>query len=624
MQTPDIYPASHPTSRPPALNPWLIRLPVLFISGVVLTAAALVALVLAFQWFYGDKIVPNVWAMGVNLSGMTRAQAADALASRFTYGDEAVFTFRYGDRFWQMSAAELGVTFDVEATVNDAFAAGHSGSLPADLVAQASAWLNGRSIAPVVRYDQGVTARRLAAIASEINQPPKDAVLFISGAMVTTTPGENGLMMDLGATLARLETAVLRLTTGAEIPLVVSETPPLVRDAEAAAERARIALSGPVTLVADDPRGGALGPWTATVEQIAALLEPRLLPDSDGTLRYELGVNVQAFRSYLEGLAPGLITVPQDARFRFNKETRQLEVTRASVSQRALDVDETLRRLETAIFDPARRIVPMVFTHTLPTYHDGLTAAELGITELVGEATTYYSGSTQSRKNNIFEAMTRFDGLIIGPGEEFSFNTLLGDISPETGFVQGKVIYGGRTVDGVGGGVCQVSTTVYQAAVFAGFPITERHSHGYRVGFYELNGFPPGLDAAIFQPTADLRFVNDTSYHLLIETSVFPGSDAIQFRFYSTNPGRQVVMQGPVIRDLTPPPPTIYEANRELQPGQSLQVDWAKEGADVLWTRLILDSNGSEIRRDPIYTHYLPWAAVVQVAAGDQRLSPGG
>ncbi|MBI5671510.1 MAG: VanW family protein [Chloroflexi bacterium] len=618
MQSPEYY------AHQPALNPWLVRLPVLFVSGVVLVIAALVALVIGFQFFTSDRITPGVTALGVNLGGLTRAQAAAALEQRFTYGREAVFTFRYGDRFWQTSAADLGVTFDVEATVDDAFAIGHTSDFAADLVAQASAWLNGRSVAPVVRFDQQAAVRQLTAIANEINKPPRDATLLITGAMVTTTPGETGLTLDIGATVAKLEEAVLQLTTGAEIPLTISETPPLVWDAEAAAAKARAALSGPVTLVADNPQGGTFGPWTASVEQIAALLESRLVVNADGTRVFDVGLNVEAFRSYLEGLAQGLITVPKNARFHFNDDSRELEVIEAAVNGRSLDVDETLRRMEAAIFDPGNRIVPMAFNYTLPKYHEGQTAAELGITELVGEATTYYAGSTQSRKENIFEAISRFDGLIIAPGDEFSFNTYLGDISPETGFVQGKIIYGGRTIDGVGGGVCQVSTTVYRAALLAGFPITERHSHGYRVGFYEQGNMPPGLDAAIFQPDADFKFLNDTPYHLLIETSVFPGSDAIQFRLYSTNPGRQVVMEGPVIRNVTPPPPTVYEANPELAPGQSLQVDWAKEGAETTWTRIILDSSGQEIRRDTIYTKYQPWAAVVQVASGDPRLASGG
>src|SRR5262249_40927577 len=148
---------------------------------------------------------------------------------------------------------------------------------------------------------------------------------------------------------------------------------------------------------------------------------------------YDVGINVNAFRSFLENLAPGLTTAPQDARFHFNDDTRQLEVFEPGVNGRSLNVDETLSRLEAAIFNPNvnARQVSMAFNYTLPTYHEGVTAAELGITEMISQATTYYTGSTQNRINNIIEAAQRFDGAMIAPGAEFSFNSLLGNISPE-------------------------------------------------------------------------------------------------------------------------------------------------------------------------------------------------
>ena len=612
---------SLPAQRQPSVNPWLVRLPILAISGVVLLVGALAALVIAFQMRYSNLMMPGMSAYGINLSGMTREEATAALEDQFRYGDDAVFTFRYGEQFWQMTAAELGITFDVEATINEAYHAGRNSDTLSNLVSQASIWLNGRSATPIVRFDQNTTVVHLEQIATELNRPPQNATIAINGTTVTTTPGEMGRALDILGTLSRLQEAVLSLNTGAEISLVVSEAAPVIWDAEAAAQKVRAALTGPITLVADNPAGGTLGPWTATVDQIRAVLELKLVTADDGKQSYDVDVNTEAFRGFLETLAPGLIGLPQDARFNFEENSGQLVPIKASVNGRALDVDGTLLRLKEDIFNPTNRIVPLVFTYTLPRYSDNTTAAELGITQIVAEATTYYAGSTKNRKDNIIQAASRFDGLIIAPGEEFSFNTHLGDISPETGFVQGKIIFGGKTIEGVGGGVCQVSTTVFRAALKAGFPITERNSHGYRVGFYEQNGSSPGLDAAIFQPTADFRFVNDTPYHLLIESSVFPANDSIQLRFYSTNPGRQVVLEGPVIRDIVVAKPTVFVSNPEVAPGQQLYVDWAAEGADVTCTRKILDANGNEIRTDTIYTHYLPWAAVVQVAPGDPRIN---
>jgi vancomycin resistance protein YoaR len=617
-----------PDYRRPAVNPWFIRLPVLFISGSLLLLLVLGVFIGAFQMRYQDKIVPGMWAYNVNLSGMTPEEAEAALASRFTYDDEAVFTFRDGDQFWQTTAGELGVSFDVKGTVEQAYAAGHSGSLIKDLVDQASVWLNGRNLSPIIQYNQNVAVEKLTAIGEEINRAPVDATLKIEGLTVSSTPGQTGRTLDINATLSRLDNVILQLTTGAEIPLVVNETPPLVWDTEAAAAKARAALSGPITLVAESDGGTTLGPWTATPEQIASLLTIEPVYNGDGTQSYAVNVNVQAFSSFLEQLAPGLETAATNARFHFNEDAKELEVFQAGANGRSLNVDETLTRLENAIFstDVNDRNVPLAFNYTLAKYHENITAAELGITELISQGTTYFTGSTEPRRQNIIAAASRFDGIILAPGEEFSYNDLLGDIGPEAGFVEGLVIVGGRTVKGVGGGVCQVSTTAFQAAFYAGFPILERWPHGYRVGYYE-RGEGVGMDAAIYQPDEpggyelDFRFKNDLPHHVLIETSVFPADNSVQFRFYSTSDGRQVVKQGPVVVAEVPAKATLYEENSELLPGQQLQVDWAATGADVTVTRVVLDANGNQIGTDNFFSHYLPWQSIIQVPPGDPRLT---
>jgi vancomycin resistance protein YoaR len=598
----------------------LIRLPLLFVSGGVLLVLVLGVFLVAFELRYSEKIVPGVSALGIDLSGMTQDEALAALESRFNYDQEAVFTFRDADRFWQMTATELGVSFDLEATVTEAFAAGHSGDIFADLTNQARAWLGGRSVSPVVTYDQNEAVGQLLSIAETIDIAPVNASLQVEGSVVTSTPGQVGRSLDLNATLDQLNDTIISLTTGAELSLIINETPPVVWNADAAASQTRAALSGPVTLVANDEQGTPLGPWVASVEQIAPLLNIALIDNGDGTQRYEIGVDVEAFRTFLDELAPGLIVPALDARFRFNQGTRQLEVLQPSQPGRYLNVDKTLENLESGIFSPMNRTVAMAFDFVKPRFHEDLTAEQLSITEMVSEATTFYSGSSANRRGNIAKGASMLNGVVVPPGEEFSFNFYIGDISEEAGWLEGLIIFGGRTVKGVGGGICQVSTTAFRAALAGGFPIIERNSHGYRVGYYEISSVP-GLDAAIFTPERDFRFQNDTPYHLLIETEFNPTLDALTFRLYSTNPGRQVVIGEPTVRNLTEALPTIYEANRDLQPGQFLQVDWAKEGADVNVKRTILDLNGNVLREDNIFTHYVPWPSVIQVAPGDARLS---
>jgi vancomycin resistance protein YoaR len=588
-------------------NPWIVRLPILAVVGAVLWALLMTLALAAYQRYIEDKIVPGAQIMGVSVGGMTPAQALAAVEDRFSYDQEAVFTFREPgtDRFWQLSARDLGVTLDAEATIEAAYQLGHSGSVISDVVQQGLIWLNG-----------------LNEIAAQIDRPPQDARLIFDGTNVQTTPGQIGRVVDVRATLAQLDAAIMRLANGGEIALVISETQPIAFDAESAAAKARAAISAPVMLVADDGQGNALGPWFAQPAQIAALLTVAAITVEDGTQRYDVSVNVAPFRAYIESLGAGLLVPARDGRFHYDESSGQLIMIQSAVNGRTLNVDETLRRMEEAIFSPSNRTVLLAFDYQLPRYHNNVTAGELGITELIAQGNSSYAGSPRARIDNIILAASRFDGIIIAPGEQFSFNAWLGDVTPEAGYVSGRIIYGGRTIDGVGGGVCQVSTTAFRAAFYAGFPFVERHAHGYRVGYYE-RGDPEGvgMDAAIYTGELDMRFINDTPYHLLIETSVYPATSTVQFRFYSTNPGRQVVKQGPVVQDVQAPLPTRYEVNSELLPGQELWVDWAAEGAYVEVTRIILDTAGNEIRRERIASQYQPWGAIVQVAPGDGRAS---
>ncbi len=604
-----------PQSRRDGPSPWFVRLPILFLSGVILLVLVLTIAVGLFEIAYHGKIIPGVSAYGVNLTGMTAEQAQKALDSHFTYDRDAVFTFRDGDKFWQLTAGDLGVTFDAQKTAVEAVSAGHSGNLVFDIVDQMLMWLNGHDIVPTIHYDQNIAVSKLEAIAKDINRQAQNAVLILNGTDALATPSQVGRTVNILATLERLNDTIAQLNSGEEVPLVIDETRPQIWDAQAAANKAKIALSAPLQLVADNPNGEALGPWTASIDQIARLLKPSLIDNGDGTQSYDIDIDMAAFSAYLNQLAPGLLTTPKDARFSFDEKTNQLQVIQPSVQGRQLNVPQTLARMQQAAFDLSARTVNMAFDYTLATYHEGITGAEVGITAMVSQATTYFTGSTQPRRDNIAQAASRFNGIIVGPHEEFSFNEWVGDISPEAGFVSGKVIVGGRTIDGVGGGVCQVSTTAFQAAFYAGYPILERYAHGYDVGYYRA-GEGIGMDAAIYTPDLDMRFLNDTDYALLIETSVFPSSNAVQFRFYSTNPGRQVVKEGPVVSNVRPPAPTQYEVNPNFKPGQSLQVDWAAEGKDVTVTRKVLDRDGNLLHADVFTSHYLPWGAVIQVAPG--------
>jgi vancomycin resistance protein YoaR len=231
----------------------------------------------------------------------------------------------------------------------------------------------------------------------------------------------------------------------------------------------------------------------------------------------------------------------------------------------------------------------------------------LGIKEKIGGGTSYFKGSIVSRIHNIELASSKFNGVLISPGETFSFNKTLGDVSKVTGYQQAYIIKDGQTVLGDGGGVCQVSTTLFRAALNAGLPIIERRSHSYRVGYYE-QGFPPGLDATVFDPTTDLKIKNDTENHILIQTTFNENDKTLSFDLYGTNDGRIVTLTKPVITNSTPPPEDLYIDDPSLKSGVIKQTDYKAWGAKVYFSYKV-ERGGANIFEKIFYSNYQPWQA---------------
>lgn len=594
-------------------NKGLVRL-FMGVLGVVLVLN-LMSLLLAvgYQIYHQDKIFPGVSAWGVDLSGMTTAQARTALAGQFAYPESTVFTFRDGDRIWQATASELGVTFDVERTIEAAYTIGRRDSFFASTGEQLTALQSGISLSPVVVYDQSRAEDFVRAIAGEIDRPMIDATIAINAEYeVLTTSSQVGRQVDVLATLNTLSAPVGSLQS-AEVPLVVVETHPPIADATEAAILAQTILAEPLTVTLETPLPGDPGPWVAPRELIADALILERVNNEDGTQRYAVRMNEAQLQTFVEPLAHSLSVTPANARFVFDDDTGQLEPIQNAVYGRELNVADSVDRINTALLG-GQHSVSLALDVIPPAVPDAATGEELGIVELVSSATTYFAGSSDVRKTNVAVAASRFHGIVIAPGQEFSFNEYLGDVSEESGFEEGLIIYGGRTVKGVGGGVCQVSTTAFQTAFYAGFPIPERWPHGYRVGYYE-SGEGAGMDATVFSPIVDFRFVNDTPYHLLIETYTNKAAATLTWKFYSTGDGRTVTKDGPYTSNVQPHGPTVYEENPDLNPGQTKQVDYAVDGADVTVYRTVY-RDGQVLYQDTFISHYLPWQAVIQVALG--------
>ncbi len=592
--------------------------------GFALFMALVMIFIAGTQIWFAGRIIPGVTVGGVAIGGMTPAAATSAINEAITFPQNGRILLQDGQNGWIAKPQELGLFLDPGASAQAAFKVGRQGGLFRRLTDQFNAWYRGASLPPTLVFDQRLAYQYLINISQQINRDVSEASLSISGTEVVVRSGEIGRSLDIDATLALVSAQVQTLQDGL-VPLVVRETPPVILDASEQAEVARRILSQPLTLTMPEGMSAQGAPWVFDQPMLASMLAIERVKDGDGET-YQVGLNSQALISFLSNLAPDLQTYPVNARFIFNDDTRQLDLLEHAVIGRTLDVEASLRAIQDGIKNGQHEI-PLVFQINEPPATDTTTAEQLGITEAVSVESSYFYGSDKSRVQNIQAAASRFHGLLVAPGETFSMANALGDISLDNGYAEALIIVGNQTIKGVGGGVCQVSTTLFRTAFFGGFPIVERHAHAYRVYYYEkvagnrVDTSLAGLDATVFVPLVDFKFTNDTPYWLLMETYVNPSNSSITWKFYSTSDGRTVEWKTSGVTNRVPPPEPLYKENPDLAQGEIKQVDWAAEGADVVVERTVY-RNGQVYLSDVIRTHYQPWQAIYEYGPGTEIPEP--
>ncbi len=613
------------------INQWRERVPVWWeqmLWAALLGSGAAVVLALLILGAYGvtyrGRIFPGVYVAGVDVGGLTPDEAVARLDAALTYPLSGTVTLTYEGQSWRVNPINLGFALNNQAAAEEAYLVGRRRGLWARLLERLRARQEGVNLPPVAVFNEAVALRYLDDLAVEVDRPTVEATLTLDGTDVIAKPGQVGQYLDRIGTLARLRQALPALRD-VTIPLVVVQQPPAIADPGEAAQQLRQILSAPlkVTLphaAEDDP-----GPWIFAPSTLAPLLRITRVKDAQGA-HFVIDLDTQPLRGFLERLVPELQRESANPRFIFNDDTHQLELIRAGVEGRALKVEASLSALRKAILE-GQHEVPLVLDLSPPAVSDDATAASLGITELVSQHTTYFYGSSAARIHNIQVAASRFHGYLVAPGETFSMIKVLGDVSLDTGYEEALIIYGDRTIKGVGGGVCQVSTTLFRTVFFGGYPVVERHSHAYRVLYYEqtasgaVNPKWAGLDATVYAPLVDFKFKNDTPNWILMEVYVYPKYRYITWKFYSTSDGRTVEWHTTGLQNVVDPPPPKYIENPELKKGEIKQVDWAVKGADVTVTRKVW-RDGKLLFEDVFKTHYLPWRAVCEYGPGTPGMPP--
>ena len=570
-----------------------------------------------YQSQHQNRIYTGVSSWGVDLSQMSRSEAEQALLTQFPYAQQEaiILVDPTTNQEWRRTPTQLGMSVQVAETVNEAYRIGRSGDELTNLRQQFESWYYGHQIPPVISFDESEITAFIQEVAQEINRPPRNAALDFDGNSAGYAEGQNGRVLDAGNLHERILSSLTSLQNE-RISLSVTEIVPDLPNTSIAATRIQQIIGAPISFYLNEPLSGVdLSRAVISPQELTSWLRIEVKRDDAGILYHDVFIDQNAVRAWLRQFEEPLQREPIRARFYFNDDTRQLVLVEPHINGRALDIEATLTRFMSQVDNP-NRSVPFILQDIVPKVNANATAEELGITELVTENTTWFRGSSLERKHNIARAAANYYGIVVAPGETFSFNRYLGDISEEEGYETGLVIVGGRTIEGVGGGVCQVSTTIFQSAFWAGFPIDERWEHGYRVPYYD-DGEGAGMDATIFSPIVDFQFTNNTPHHLLIENYYNEANESLTFKFYSTGLGRQIVKGNVQVRNVVPPNPDVWEFNPDLATGEILQVDWAVEGADVYISREVLNANGNTLYGTEIYeSNYIPWQNVYQYGPG--------
>ncbi len=605
-----------------ALIQVILALPV----SLIVFSMVLLSVLVGFETAYADRVYPGVYVYDIELSGMTFEETDQKLTQALGYATEEKLVFTFGKQVWEAHPKELGYSMQPASSAQKAFEVGRREWFVSNVIEKARAWFFGIQLSPIAIYDERVALDYLQSIAAEIDQSVLEASLALDNTEVIVQGGQVGREVDIDGTLALISTYLTRME-GGEISIIVTETAPVIMEVGPQADLAQQILSKPLVLSAMND-GGETRTWTIAPADLASML---VITRADGVETDEVGftiaINENLMNMYLSSLAPGLLIETVNSRFIFNDESGLLDLLEPAVIGQELDIKSSVEHINTQLM-AGQHDIDLQFTSLIPDVTDDMTGEALGITELVHQETTYFYGSEAARVQNIRASSARFHGLLVAPGETFSMAQALGNISLDSGYAEALIIYGGQTIRAVGGGVCQVSTTLFRTAFFAGFPIVERHAHSYRVGYYEMRPDGSrdtrlaGLDAAVYVPIVDLKFTNDTENWLLMETYV--GNFALTWKFYSTSDGRTVEWSTTGPTNVVPAPEPLYRENPELTKGVIKQVDYSADGADVTVTRTVY--KGDQIHfSDSIYTHFQPWQAIFEYGPGTEGIpEPNG
>ncbi len=576
--------------------------------NAIVAVGALIVLLVGFQIAYAGRVFPGVRVMGVDLGGQTPEQAQASLSEVLDSFDSRVIKLRFQDQEWQRRGGEFGLKRDVRPLVESAYELGREGNILSQLVQQVSLWRTGRNLDSAgVLYDSAAGLVFVEELAGQVNRSVVDARLeFRPDGSIDQQGSQVGRELDVDATWRRLDEA-LSHPGPQTVELAVNEVAPRVGDEKIAdaSNKAVQVLSSPLTL--------RFGNQQWQLDSRALVKTLKMNTDADG--RVSVDTDRAAIEKLTEQIAAEIDQEPQDARFSWAGGA--LDVLRESKDGQKLERPATMDLLTAQLTGPERVLnLPVSVAPAAVRVED---KAKLGITSLIESSRTNFASGLPPKKHNIQLAASRLNGVVVPPGEMFSFNKEVGSTSLDAGYQVGWGIAasstGHKTVPSVAGGICQVATTLFQSVFWAGYQIEERNWHLYWIPSYTSRNIV-GLDATVDEDSGlDFKFINTTQNYLLVQSWI-DASLNVNFALYGTPPPWTVKVESLPKTDVVDPVVgTLIQEEPSMPKGQRIAVEGAQAGFASTVVRRVIPNDGDE-RTLRMTSRYRPARNVIMVGTG--------
>lgn len=564
--------------------------------GLIILAAWLIlasSIVSIYHLAYSNKIYPFVRLGSVELSNLSLETAENKL-TQMVPENLGEIRLRFSNQEWGLNLADWEIKYEPRLTAQKAFLRGRSQGFWQDLSLKWQQWQKEAVINMEIEFNQEKLAESVEMItAGLVEEPMMPSLSLNSGGKVDLEPGKNGRLVEKDQLIQTVMERLVSLNfSSVEIPIKLVKIEISTGELIRAQDRAEKLKEKSLTL---------------KYENFSRTLAKEELINLIG---FASDWDEEKIATLTASLATSINREAQNAVFQFDGQKvvefkPALNGIKVDEEQTNLLIKKGLENLEKA--DKNQETVTMAVQITQPKISNEQ-VNDLGIKELIGKGESTFYHSIPSRIHNVALTAAKLNGVLVAPGEEFSFNKALGDVSAATGFQPAYIIKEGRTVLGDGGGVCQDSTTLFRALLDAGVKITERHAHAYRVSYYEQNA-QPGFDATVYDPGTDLRFINDTDAYILIQTTVDLAKLYLKFELYGASDGRKITISNVRLWGQTAPPEPLYQDDPTLAPGQVKQVDWAAWGAKAAFDWQVV-KNGEVLHQKTFYSNFTPWRAV--------------